>query len=57
VRPVLPTPWELAFELLFIQNEEVQEETVQNLLVRSGAAIGLGTYRGVYGKFVVVKWE
>jgi hypothetical protein len=57
VRPVLPLPWELRFTLTLYQNEEVNEETLQNLLVRSGPAIGLGTFRGVYGKFRVTTWE
>jgi hypothetical protein len=57
VRPVLPTPWELQFTMMLYANEEVQEETVQNLLVRSGVSIGLGTFRGVYGKFQVTNWQ
>ena len=57
VRPVLATPWELQFTLTLYQNDEVNEETVQNLIVRAGPAIGLGTFRGVYGKFQVTGWE
>ena len=57
VRPVLPTPWELRFTLEISANEEVSEDMIQNLLVRSGPAIGLGTFRGVYGKFRVTTWE
>jgi len=57
VRPVLPLPWELRFTLTLFENDEVKEETVQNLLVKSGVAIGLGTFRGVYGKFQVTSWE
>jgi len=56
VRPVVPTPWELSFELLYYPNQEVQEEQIRNLLIRAGVSIGLGTYRGVFGKFVVSKW-
>ena len=56
-RPVLPLPWALQFTLNLYQNDEVQEEMVQNLLVRSGPAIGLGTFRGVFGKFRVSGWE
>jgi len=57
VRPVLPTPWSLEFELYYFSNPDVAEETIQNLLIRAGAAIGLGTFRGVFGKFVVDGWE
>ena len=57
VRPVLPLPWTLQFIVTLYQNDEVKEEMVQNLLVRSGTAIGLGTFRGVYGKFQVTGWE
>lgn len=57
VRPVLPVPWELAFQLLFYKNDEVQEETLRNLVIRGGISIGLGTYRGVFGKFMVDKWD
>lgn len=56
-RPVLSLPWELEFVLSLFRNDEVQEETVQNMLIRGGIAIGLGTYRGVYGKFRVTRWE
>jgi hypothetical protein len=56
-RPTLPTPWELQFTMMLYANEEVQEETIQNLLVRSGVSIGLGTFRGVYGKFRVTDWQ
>jgi len=57
VRPVLPTPWSLEFELHYFTNPDVAEETIQNLLIRAGTAIGLGTFRGVFGKFVVDGWE
>jgi hypothetical protein len=56
-RPALGVPWQLRFVLSMFRNDEVQEETVQNLLIRGGMAIGLGTFRGVYGKFQVAQWE
>ena len=55
-RPVLPIPWQLKFELTHYENNEVQEETVQTLLIKSGVAIGLGTFRGVFGKYWML-WE
>lgn len=56
-RPVLSTPWELRFDLSLYPNTEVSEDTVQNLLIQGGLAIGLGTFRGVFGKFAVDAWE
>ena len=34
-----------------------QEHEVKTLFEEGGLAVGLGTFRGVYGKFVVDKWE
>ena len=53
VRPVLPLPWRLKFTLSYFANDDVSEEQIQNLLIKSGRAIGLGTFRGVFGKFSV----
>lgn len=57
VRPVLPTPWELAFELTILPNPDLQEQQVHWLLEQGGLAIGFGTFRGSYGKFEVKTWE
>jgi hypothetical protein len=57
VRPVLRTPWSLEFTLSFFANREIKEQDVQNLLQEGGAAIGLGTFRGVFGKFTIDKWD
>jgi hypothetical protein len=57
VRPVLPLPWSLDFELSIIPNQEIKEVEIRNLFIDGGRAIGLGTYRGVYGKFEVGRWE
>lgn len=57
IRPVVKTPWELSFELTIYPNEEFQEELVRSLFERGGIAIGLGTFRGVFGKFLVDQWE
>ena len=55
-RPVLPLPWSLEFQLTLIKNDYVKESDVKNLASEGGIAIGLGTYRGVYGKFLVSEW-
>jgi hypothetical protein len=57
VRPVLPAPWELAFDFQLYPNSEIKEVEIKNLVEEGGRAIGLGTFRGVYGKFRVEAWE
>lgn len=56
VRPTLPLPWSLSFSLVMYPNKEVKEEEIHNLFVEGGIALGLGTFRGVFGKFEVVEW-
>ena len=56
-RPVLPLPWSMSFQLTILPNKEIKEQEIQNLFVEGGIAIGLGTFRGVFGKFEVVGWE
>ena len=56
-RPVLPTPWEVSFSLTIRPNNEIKEQEIKNLIQEGGEAIGLGTFRGVYGKFEVATWE
>jgi hypothetical protein len=56
-RPVLPLEWSLAFDVAILANKEIKEQEIKNLFVEGGAAIGLGTFRGVYGKFSVDVWE
>jgi hypothetical protein len=56
-RPVLPCPWELEFDLTIYPNKEIKEQEIKNLLKEGGMAIGLGTFRGVFGKFDVTSWE
>ena len=56
-RPVLPLPWALEFELAILPNKEIKEQEINNLFSEGGLAIGLGTFRGVYGKFRVDGWN
>jgi hypothetical protein len=56
-RPVLPLPWSLEFELSILPNTEIKEAEIFNLFKEGGLAIGLGTFRGVYGKFCVEDWN
>ena len=55
-RPVLPLPWRIEFSLTLIPNNEIKEQEVKNLFEEGGLAVGLGTFRGVFGKFEVSKW-
>lgn len=56
-RPVLPLPWRLEFFLTIYPNKEIKEQEIKNLLAEGGMAIGLGTFRGVFGKFEIDTWE
>jgi hypothetical protein len=56
-RPVLPLPWELSFQFSIFPNNEIKEQEIINLFSEGGNAVGLGTFRGVYGKFEVSRWE
>lgn len=56
-RPVLSLPWAISFELLIFPNQEIKEQEIKNLFEDGGMAIGLGTFRGVYGKFAVTQWD
>lgn len=56
-RPTLPTPWNLDFTLTLWPTREVQEQEIINLFEEGGRALGLGTFRGVFGKFVVDRWD
>lgn len=57
VRPVLPLPWTLEFKLTILPNTEFQEDQLMNLFEAGGRAVGFGTFRGLFGKFVVEAWE
>lgn len=57
VRPVLPLPWQIEFTLTIYKNDDVNDEKLLRLLKLGGLAIGLGTWRGVFGKFEVAGWE
>lgn len=57
VRPVIPTPWSIEFDFELFPNREIKEQEIVNLIEEAGRAIGLGTFRGVFGKYFVEKWE
>jgi len=57
VRPVLPLPWAIEFDFELFPNREIKEQEILNLIEEAGASIGLGTFRGVFGKYFVESWE
>jgi len=57
VRPVLPIEWALEFTLDIFPNREIKEQDIINLIEEGGRALGLGTFRGVFGKFMLETWE
>lgn len=57
VRPVLPTPWSLEFDITIMQNNAFKEQELRNVISQGGLALGIGTFRGMFGKFNITKWE
>jgi len=57
VRPVLDLPWSLDFDLELFPNSEITMKDVMDLFAIGGLYVGLGTWRGRYGKCVIDKWN
>ena len=57
VRPALPTPWELRFTLTLWPNKQIQEQQLMNVFTEGLLCLGLGTFRGQFGKAEVILWE
>lgn len=57
VRPVIPLDWAVAFTMDIFPNKEIKEQEIINLFEEGGRAIGLGTFRGVFGKFKIESWD
>jgi len=55
-RPVLDKPWSMKFEIELFENNDLNEAMLKKIFIEGGLMIGFGTYRGLYGKFVVEKW-
>jgi len=56
-RPVLPLEWGLEFTIALFENKDLTENILRQLFDIGGVAIGIGTFRGVYGKFIVEEWK
>lgn len=57
VRPVLPMPWELRFQLTLYPNKQIQEQQLMNVVSEGLLCLGLGTFRGQFGKAEVTLWD
>ena len=56
-RPVLNCPWELEFNVSILPNDQISEKDLKDLFEVGGLYVGIGTWRGRYGKCVVDIWE
>jgi hypothetical protein len=56
-RPTIPTPWSIEFQIKIMPNREINEQEILNLFEEGGRALGIGTFRGVFGKFMVESWD
>jgi len=56
-RPLLKTPWELTFTINILETPSLREELLKKIFEQGGHAVGLGTFRGVFGKFKVDSWK
>ena len=56
-RPILEPEWKLSFKLTLQETPELNEVLLKRIFERGGNAVGLGTFRGVFGKFFVEKWD
>lgn len=56
-RPMLDLPWAVTFDLELVETPELNENLLRKLFEKGGIAIGLGTFRGVFGKFEVTQWQ
>ena len=57
VRPMLHLPWALKFTLKLLETPELNENLLRKIFEQGGLAIGLGNFRGVFGKFEITSWE
>lgn len=56
-RPMIEPEWKLGFTLELQETPELNEVLLKKIFEIGGNAIGLGTFRGVFGKFYVESWE
>lgn len=55
-RPILNTPWSLAFEIQ-VTDDSVPPEIIKEFYKVAGLRCGLGVYGPTFGRFVISEWE
>lgn len=56
-RPTIELPWEIEFSICLLKNDVFDETLLQMAFIKGGLALGLGTFRGLFGKFRVEVWD
>lgn len=56
-RPLLEPEWKLEFVLTLQETPSLNEVLLKKIFEQGGNAVGLGTFRGVFGKFEIESWE
>ncbi len=56
-RPVLKMPWSLDFNISLVKNPLIDSTKLFNWFTNGGILISIGTYRPLFGRFVVDRWE
>jgi hypothetical protein len=54
-RPMIPTGWRLTFRFELVENKFVKMPTLKRM-VEEGGILGLGTFRPIFGRYVV-EWS
>ena len=57
VRPLLATPWELNFTIHVMPSKDLDIKDLKRLFEDGGVCVGLGTFRPVFGKFALTKFD
>lgn len=55
-RPMIPTGWKINIKFTHHQNEFVNVDTLKRM-VEQGGILGLGTFRPIFGRYVVDEWR
>jgi len=56
-RPVLKIGWSLEFEITLFKNNLINDQKLRNWFEMGGIVIGIGTYRPLFGRFSIKKWD
>ena len=57
VRPLVDLPWSADFTVRLYDNPELSPAKMFETFEQGGLKVGFGTYRGMYGKFAVTRWD